>query len=92
MNDGSSVVESLCTSSVGVIGRPKASETRGKTFLIKLFGHRDGPVKNTEARWAAKLTRRLPYYGNIVEKKRHEDCPASVACFWCKISHTIDAG
>ena len=44
--------------------------TRGNINLVMIFlnvGMK--PIKGTETRQGYKLIRRLPYYGNMVEKK-----------------------
>ena len=49
---------------------PKNNRNKGqKFFLEKMFTCRDEPIKTMETRPRRKHTRRLPHYGNMVEKK-----------------------
>ena len=51
-----------------------------KKFLLKFFRCMDEPIKRMGARLRREHTRRLPYYSNMVVKKRQEDYHTSVAC------------
>ena len=65
----------------------KTTETRGKNFLWKIFRCRDEPIKRMETRPRRKHTRSLPHYRNMVEKKKTQRLPSSVAhtCNRCRV-------